>query len=78
LPQPVFVDVGLRLAALQDRPADKLLRAEAPYPGMNYLFTLIDPDNWLAEYRFGFYVLYGQDEETLHVVNGICRVSFGW
>ena len=78
LPLAVFVYVGLRPEALESRPAEKLIRAATPYPGMNYRFSLVDPDNRLAEYHFIFHVAYGQDEETLHVTNGICQVSFGW
>ena len=77
LPPAVYVDVGLRLERLQDRPAERLVPIAPPFRGMAYRFTLIDPDNRLAEYAFSFQVMYGQDEETLHVVNGWCQVSFG-
>jgi hypothetical protein len=78
LPPAVFVDVGLRLEDLGERPADRLVRIEAPFQGLGYWFSVIDPDNRLAEYRFLFHVIYGQDEATLHVVSGACQVAFGW
>jgi len=71
LPPAVLVDVGLRLESLSDRPA------QPPFRGMRYVFDLIDPANRLAAYHLTFHVLYGQDEETLHVLHGGCDASFG-
>lgn len=72
-----LVNVRLRLESLSDRPADRLLPAAPPYRGMRLIFHLIDPENRLAEYHLTFNVLYGQDEETLHVINGACGSVFG-
>jgi hypothetical protein len=49
--------------------AAHLRRTETPFDGMTYSFTIIDPENRLCEHVFLFLVLYGQAEETLHVVN---------
>ncbi len=73
----VLIDVGLRLESLGERPARKLRLGDAPIRGMEFAFGLIDPDNRLASYRFVLHVVYGQDEETLHVINGVCEASFG-
>ncbi len=35
---------------------------------MTFAFTLVDPENRLCLHAFAFLVVYGQDEETLHVV----------
>jgi hypothetical protein len=77
LPPAVLVDVRLRLEFLGERPADRLRPADAPFRGMGYAFELIDPDNRLAVYRFVFHIMFGQDEETLHIINGVCEASFG-
>ena len=66
----VLVDVYLRLRELL--PADplrNLMRVADPFDGMVYRFELIDPENRFREYVFFFLVVYGQDEETLCVVN---------
>jgi hypothetical protein len=70
LSDAVFVEVMLRLEQdLTRNPAEKLTRTRAPFDGMTYQFSLVDPDNRFCEHQFFFQVLYGQDEETLHVVN---------
>jgi hypothetical protein len=77
LPPAVLVDVRLRLEAAGENPTELLRTADPPFRGMKYAFDLIDPDNRLSAYRFVFHVVFGQDEETLHVINGVCEVSFG-
>jgi hypothetical protein len=77
LPPAVLVEVRLRLESLAERPADQLAAGDGPFRGMRFTFDVIDPDNRLSMYRFVFHVVYGQDEETLHVINGVCEASFG-
>lgn len=77
LPPAVLIDVRLRLESLGERPARRLRSADAAFRGMEFAFDLIDPDNRLAAYRFVFHVTFGQDEQTLHVINGVCEASFG-
>lgn len=71
LPDPVFVEIFLRLEqGLKDKPAEKLVRMQQPFDGMTYDFTLVDPTNRFREFSFVFHLVYGQDEETLQVLNG--------
>jgi hypothetical protein len=77
LPDGVLVEVYLRLQRLQDRPAELLARAEAPFDGMNYAFDFRDPENVARHYFFAFHVVYGQDEERLIVARGACVQHFG-
>jgi hypothetical protein len=76
LPDEVLVEVFLRAGALADRPADRLERSAAVFDGMILQFAVIDPRNRFAEYRFALRVVYGQDEQTLHIVNGVCEARF--
>lgn len=71
LPDPVLVDVFLRLNSLgEQQPSLVLRQTREPFDGMEYRFALIDPANRLCEHVCVFHVLYGQDEETLEIVNG--------
>ncbi|MFO0970486.1 MAG: hypothetical protein U0793_33495 [Gemmataceae bacterium] len=78
LPDPILVDVYLRLQELRDEPAQKLMRLREPFDGMHYIFSMIDPQDRLTEYRFLFLVRYGQDEESLIVVRGGLRKATGY
>ena len=70
LPDPVFVEVLLRLEQeLVHNPPSQLARTGQPFDGMTYAFSLVDPNNRFCEYAFVFHIVYGQDEETLLVVN---------
>jgi hypothetical protein len=44
-------------------------RTRQPFDGMEYRFSLIDPNNRLVEHICVFHVKYGQDEQTLWVVH---------
>jgi hypothetical protein len=49
LPDPVYVEVFLRLREeLPDHPVARMWRADQPFDGMHYGFTLIDPQNRLC------------------------------
>lgn len=75
LPDPVLVEVFLRLEQELGRsPTRYLVRTPQPFDGMTYSFAMVDPTNRLREYAFVFHLLYGQDEETLRVVNGSYEV----
>src|SRR5438128_808342 len=70
LPDALLVEVYLRLTdELARNPSLHLVRAEEPFDGMVYRFSLIDPENRLCEHFCIFHVLYGQVEATLEVVN---------
>lgn len=72
LPDTVFVEVMLRLEQrLAENPWQHLVRTRHPFDGMAYPFDLVDPTNRLRQFQFLFHVEYGQDEETLQVVNCI-------
>jgi hypothetical protein len=73
LPDELLVDVYQSVYELEERPADRLVRF---HDGMTLRFSLVDPTNRFAEYRFAFRVVYGQDEMSLHVVNGVYDISF--
>jgi hypothetical protein len=70
LPDPLFVDVYLRLRELETNPAERLVRTVAPFSGMSRIFSVVDPTDRLTEYTFFFEIRYGQDEVTLYVVRG--------
>jgi hypothetical protein len=75
LPDPVFVEVLLRLKEdLAENPFERLVRLRSPFEGMVYHFSMVDPTNRLREFTFLFHVEYGQDEETLRVVNCAYRL----
>jgi hypothetical protein len=66
----LLVEIYLRLDTLKADPR-RLLRATSQvFPGMSFYFSIIDPDNRLCEHEFELQVVYGQDEERLHVVQG--------
>jgi hypothetical protein len=67
----------LRLNTLVDHPASKLVRVTEPLDGLAFMFEMIDPANRLCQHFFRFDVLYGQDEETLHIVHGTYARKFG-
>ena len=67
MPDVLLVDCHLRIEALRDQPALRLIRTDRPFSGMVLAFELIDPMNRLAVHRFGFHVVYGMDEETLFI-----------
>lgn len=70
LPDAVFVEVLLRLQERLGRnPPQELVRVRRPFDGMVYGFSMVDPTNRFREFTFLFHVLYGQDEESLQVVN---------
>jgi hypothetical protein len=70
LPDSVFVELHLRLNRLSKAPAEQLVRLRKPFDGMVFAFSIIDPNNRLCEHLFAFKIMYGQDEERLHVVRG--------
>ena len=76
LPDELLVDVYQRVYELEERPAERLARSDPAFDGMTLRFSVVDPTNRFAEYRFAFLVDYGQDEMSLHVVNCVCDVSF--
>jgi hypothetical protein len=68
LPDTLIAEIYLRLTGdLANDPYRHLRRLPGAYLGMEYRFTLIDPDNRLCEHVCTFWVLYGQDEEHLYV-----------
>ena len=69
----LLVEIYLRLDTLKTDPWRLLRPTSQDFPGMSYYFSLIDPDNRLCEHEFEFQVVYGQDEERLHVVQGAHR-----
>jgi hypothetical protein len=78
LPDAVLVEVYLRLRErLAENPTDQLIRTPDPFDGLVYAFEMVDPQNRLSVYRLFFHVIYGQDEETLYVLNGAMLYSFG-
>ena len=76
LPDPIRVEVGLRLQRLQENPADQLHRVEEPFDGLVLYFDQVDPTNRLREFHFIFDCVYSQDEQTVIVVGGICIRHF--
>ena len=76
LSDPIWVTVYLRLEDLGQSPS-KLRRETAPFDGMTYRFSLIDPTNRLVEHFFVFAVFYSQDEESLIVARGAYVRSAG-
>jgi hypothetical protein len=77
LPDQVFVEVYLRARDLTDRPAERLIRVRKPFDGMAYHYSVADPDNRLAEYRFRLFVRYAADEQTIVIVGATCLARFG-
>lgn len=70
LPDFLLIEAELRLRNdLTILPAQRLIRVQQPFEGVVYGFDLIDPDNRLCQHALIFWIMYGQDEETLHVVN---------
>ena len=70
LPDFLVAEVYLRLTGELGQDPPRYLRPlPAWYQGMEYRFALIDPDNRLCEHVCTFWVVYGQDEETLTVEN---------
>jgi hypothetical protein len=76
LPDPVLVDVHLRIQDLGTNP-HWLVRVAAPFDGMVFPLMLIDPDNRFCEHAFFFHVRYAQDEECLLIVNAAYRKTVG-
>jgi hypothetical protein len=76
LPDVVMVEARLRFQQLENKPAERLIRAQEPFDGMVFYFEFIDPSNRLREYRFAFHVEYSQDEEQIIVVTGVCVPRF--
>lgn len=68
LPDFLLVEVHLRLR--EHLPHARLHRTRAPFDGMSYDFSIVDPSNRLSEYQFTFLILHSQDEERLIVANG--------
>ena len=77
IPDNAYVETRLRVNTLADHPATKLTRVTAPLDGMALVFQMIDPHSRLCEHFCRFDVLYGQDEETLYVVQGTYPRKFG-
>lgn len=70
LSDAVLVEVHLRLRdQLTHDPWRSLQRTRAPFDGMTFSFSLVDPDNRLCEHFFAFQVVYSQDEGTVSVVH---------
>ena len=70
LPDFLMVEIHLRLSEdLARRGSEALERSSGPFDGMLYRFILIDPANRLTEHFCTFHVLFGQDEESFHVIN---------
>ena len=70
LPDAILVEIHLRLNdRLSENPSQYLHRTRVPFDGMEYSFSIIDPDNRLCEHLCFFQVIYSQDEEELFVVN---------
>lgn len=70
----MLVEVLLRLR--EDLPANRpelLTRTLKPFDGMTYHFSVVDPENRLCRHTFWFHLVFGQDEETLLVVNAAYR-----
>ena len=76
LPEVVVVEVLLRVQALRENPASRLVRADEPFDGMVLYFDFIDPANRLHQYHFIIHAVYSQDEETLIVVDAMCHRDF--
>ncbi len=68
----LVVDIAMRLHKdwLGTDPAQYLVPSDDLRGGMIYRFSVVDPTNRLAEHIFVFRVLYGQDEQTLWVIEG--------
>ncbi len=71
LPDSVLVDVHLMVReVLPSSPTSFLRRRRQPLDGMNFEFSLIDPQQRTRKHTFDFLVTYGQDEQTLYIVHG--------
>src|SRR4051794_36686921 len=71
LPDTELVEVFLRLRErIKDRPSHYLSRTVEPFDGMAFQFSTVDVGNRLCEHIFTFHVIYGQDEQSLFVVDG--------
>jgi len=57
LSDSVLVDVHLRLQALRQDPAQRLVRKRQPFDGMVCEFAMVDPENRLCEHYFAFLVV---------------------
>ena len=78
LPDPILVEVYLRLHEdLSSQPQLRLVPRRRPFKGMNYSFGVSDQSNRLRHYIFSFQIVYGQDEETLTVIDGSYQAEFG-
>ncbi len=70
LPDELLVEVHLRLRdRLPQDPTGLLHRTRKPFDGMEYRFALMDLTNRFCEHLCFFHVVYGQNEETLEIVN---------
>lgn len=68
LSDSVLVDVHVMIReVLPSSPTTFLKRRRQPFDGMNFEFSLIDPQERTRRHTFVFLVTYGQDEETLHI-----------
>lgn len=78
LPDEILVDVFIRLREqLSREPHFLLSRTHELFDGLTFPMEVIDPHNRLGVYRMFFHVVYGQDEETLHVLRAAMVYSFG-
>ena len=69
LSDSVLVDVHVMIReVLPSSPTTFLRRRRHPFDGMNFEFSLIDPQERTRKHTFDFLVSYGQDEQSLHVV----------
>lgn len=67
LSDTMLVEVYLRLNAIDP---SRLVRANDPFDGMVFEFSMVDPENRLCEHVFAFQVVFSQDEQALIVVKG--------
>jgi hypothetical protein len=77
LSDQVLVEVYLRIGALSDNPAERLVRTTQPFDGMVFAFEFVDPANRICVHYFAFLVQYSQDEESLIVSRGSYARKFG-
>ncbi len=64
----MLVEAFLRLNdQLASDPARHLRRIREPFDGMEFAFSMVDPENRFCEHYFVFHILFGADEETLVV-----------
>lgn len=74
----LLVEVNLRLfQSFRQNPLANLERVRVPFDGMVHRFALMDPDNRFCEHHFTFHIMYGQDEQSLAIIDGHYVRLFG-